>query len=161
MIRKINKLSVVDENPCPLPQGRRGKPITDNRRGFTLLEVLISLAIIGLTLTVLIHSQILSINQALKAKHHTTAIFLANEILSQTFMQEEPLLRIEGKSFPARQYLAGGEDYPEFAWEREVEDSDISGLKKIKITVSGPENTRIVLDTYKLETNIFQTRIRR
>jgi len=120
--------------------------------GFTLLEVLISLAIIGLTLTVLIHSQLLSVEQGVKAKYHTTALFLANEILSDTFMQEESLLRIEGKNF---------EDYPEFSWEREVEDSDIEGLKTIKITVVGPENTRIVLNTYRLQQNVMQTRTRR
>lgn len=117
-------------------------------KGFTLLEVLISLAIVGLTLTVLIHSQLLSVRQGIKAKHHTTAVFLANEILSETFMREEPLLVIEGENFT---------DYPEFSWQREVEDSDIEGLKKIKITVSGPENTRIILNTYRLQSITVQT----
>ncbi len=119
-----------------------------HRTGFTLLEVLISLAIIGLTLTVLIHSQLLSIRQAEKAKYYTTIIFLANEILSDTFMQKNPLTEIEKKEF---------EDYPEFSWEREVKDSDIEGLKEIKITVYGPENSQIVLHTYLLQSNIIQT----
>jgi prepilin-type N-terminal cleavage/methylation domain-containing protein len=122
------------------------------RNGFTLLEVLIALAIIGLTLTVIMHSQHLSIGQGIKAKHYTTAIFLANEILSETFIQEEPLLEIESGNFT---------DYPEFSWERETEDSDVAGLKSIKITVSGPENTRIILNTYRLQQSIMQTGARR
>ncbi|MCK4904990.1 prepilin-type N-terminal cleavage/methylation domain-containing protein [bacterium] len=139
--------------------------ITNFQLGFTLLEVLISLAIVGLTLTVLIHSQLLSIRQAMKAKYHTTAIFLANEILSDTFMQENPLMRTEDGKFPVR-FASGGEladeeDYPEFFWQREVENSDIDGLKKIKITVSGPENTQIILNTYRLQSNIMQTGTKR
>ncbi len=119
------------------------------KRGFTLLEVLVSLAIVGLTLTVLIHSQILSVRQVTKAKHHTIALFLANQILSDTFIQDEPLMRIEENKF---------EDYPGFSWQREVEDSDIEDLKAIKITISGPENTQIVLNTYRLQQNVIQTR---
>ncbi|MDD5454298.1 MAG: prepilin-type N-terminal cleavage/methylation domain-containing protein [Candidatus Ratteibacteria bacterium] len=115
--------------------------------GFTLLEVLISLAIVGLTLTVLIHSQLLSIKQATKAKYHTTIVFLANEILSDTFMRENPLTANEKENF---------QDYPEFSWEREVENSDIEGLKEIKITVSGPENSRIILHTYRLQSDTVQ-----
>ncbi|MBU0534382.1 MAG: prepilin-type N-terminal cleavage/methylation domain-containing protein [Candidatus Omnitrophica bacterium] len=154
-----NKLPVIGYRLSGKNEHR--KTNTENRTGFTLLEVLISLAIVGLTLTVLIHSQLLSIRQAMKAKYHTTAVFLANEILSDTFMQENPLMRTEDGKFPVRQDLAGGEDYSEFSWQREVEDSDIDGLKKITITVSGPENTQIVLHTYRLQSNIMQTGTKR
>jgi type II secretion system protein I len=124
----MNKFKTIRQK-AQRHKGEKKVNSVPNKIGFTLLEVLISLAIVGLTLTVLIHSQLLSIRQATKAKYHTTAIFLANEILSDTFMQENQLMRIEGKDF---------EDYPEFSWEREVEDSDVEGLKEIKITVSGP-----------------------
>lgn len=145
------QISDLKSEPCSAVSAFRN-PKSQIRNGFTLLEVLIALAIIGLTLTVLIHSQILSLRQAVKSKYHTTALFLANEILSDTFMRQEPLLKIENEDF---------EDYPGFSWEREVENSDIEGLDMIKITVSGPENTRIMLNTYRLQQNVMQTRTRR
>jgi type II secretion system protein I len=108
-------------------------------RAFTLLEVLISLAIVSLTLVVLIHSQLLSIREGELSDNYTTAIFLGNEILTNTFMQENLIAGYEEDDFV---------DYPEFSWKREVEDTEIDGLKKVEIVISGPENTQIVLNTY-------------
>jgi len=155
-----NKLSVIPaclSVACPLRSRRAGRGYrlsgkSKYQEAFTLLEVLIALAIIGLTLTVLIHSQVLSIRQEMKSKYHTTALFLANEILSDTFIQKESLREIETGDF---------EDEPGFSWEREVENSDIEGLDTIKITVSGPENTQIILNSYRLQQNVMQTRTRR
>ena len=101
--------------------------------------MLISLAIVSITLVVLIHSQLLSIRQGTNSKYYTTAIFLGNEILSNTLMQENLIIGNEDDDF---------EDYPEFSWKREVEDTEIDGLKKVKIVISGPENTQIILHTY-------------
>jgi type II secretion system protein I len=107
--------------------------------GFTLLEVLISLAIISLTLVVLIHSQLLSTREGIRSNYYTTAIFLGNGILADTLMTENLTSGSEDDNF---------EDYPEFSWTREVEDTEIEGLKKVKIIISGPENTQIVLNSY-------------
>ncbi len=111
------------------------------RAGFTLLEVLISLAIVSITLVVLIHSQLLSMRQGTQSGYYTTAIFLGNEILTDTLMQENLVIGSEDNNF---------EDYPEFSWTREVENTEIDELKKVKIVISGPENTQIVLYTYCL-----------
>ena len=108
-------------------------------RGFTLLEVLISLAIVSITLVVLIPSQILSVKQGMVSKHYTTAVFLGNEILSDTFMQEDLITGDDGADF---------EDYPGFSWAREVENMQIAGLREVKIVISGPENIQIILNTY-------------
>ena len=107
--------------------------------GFTLLEVLISLAIVSITLVVLIHSQLLSIREGTHSGYYTTAIFLGNEILTDTLMQENLTIGREDDDFS---------DYPNFSWAREIEDTEIDGLKKVKIIISGPENTQIVLNTY-------------
>lgn len=107
--------------------------------GFTLLEVLISLAIVSLTLVVLIHSQLLSIRQGTQSGYYTTAVFLGNKILADTIMQENLIAGSEDDNF---------ENRPEFSWAREVENTEIDELKKVKIVISGPENTRIILNTY-------------
>ena len=111
------------------------------RMGFTLLEVLISLAIVSITLVVLIHSQLLSMREGTRSGYYTTAIFLGNEILTNTLMQENLIAGGEDDNFP---------DYPDFSWAREVEDMENEGLKKVKIVILGPENTQIVLNTYYL-----------
>ena len=114
-------------------------PQSPIRNGFTLLEVLISLAIISFTLVVLIHSQMLSTEQGTKAKYYTTAVFLGNRVLSDTFMQNE---------VPDGSYEEDFPDYPEFAWSREVEDTQFDELKKVNIVILGPENTKLVMSTF-------------
>ena len=120
--------------------------------GFTLLEVLISLAIVSITLVVLIHSQLLSVREGTNSSYYTTAVFLGNEILSDTLMQENLISGYEDDDF---------EDYPEFSWERDVEDTEIDGLKKVKIVILGPSNIKIVLNTYCLPANIRQAGIKK
>ncbi len=121
-------------------------------KGFTLLEVLISLAIVSITLVVLIHSQLLSLREGMHSSYYTTAIFLGNEILTNTFTQENLITGDEDGDFS---------DYPEFSWMRKVEDTEIDGLKSVKIVISGPENTKIVLNTYCLSANIQQAGIKK
>ena len=50
-----------------------------NSKAFTLLEVLISLAIVSITLVVLIHSQLLSLREGTHSQYYTTAVFLGSE----------------------------------------------------------------------------------
>lgn len=107
--------------------------------GFTLLEVLISLAIVSFTIIILIHSQLLSIRGGMLSNYYTTAVFLGNEVLSDTLMQEKLSIGTEDEYFG---------DYPEFSWEREVEDTEFDELKKVEITIKGPDDTKIVLNTY-------------
>jgi prepilin-type N-terminal cleavage/methylation domain-containing protein len=122
------------------------------RRAFTLLEVLISLAIVSLTLVVLIHSQLLSIRQGTQSGYYTTAVFLGNKILTDTIMQENLIAGSEDDDF---------ENRPEFSWAREVENAEIDELKKVKIVISGPENTQIILNTYYLKPDIIRTGARK
>ena len=74
-----------------------------------------------------------------RSGYYTTAIFLGNEILTNTLMEENLIAGHEDDDF---------EDYSEFSWTREVEDTEIGGLKEVKVVISGPENTQIVLHTY-------------
>lgn len=50
--------------------------------GFTLLEVMLALAILGMSLSVLIRSQQLSVRAANRSKHMSVAVMLARYTMS-------------------------------------------------------------------------------
>lgn len=105
--------------------------------GFTLLEVMIAVAILAITLSVLFGSQSQSLSLAAEAKFNTRAAFLLEIKLAEL---EAGLLEIyddEGDF---------GDEYPQYRWTLEVEDAylqdfDIAAdfsrpLKRILVTVS-------------------------
>jgi len=115
-----------------------------SKTGFSLVEVLVALAVISTCLVVILNSQVLSIEGGIRSQHYTKAVFLAQEILIETQMEENLSVEYEEGKF---------EDSPDFRWEREVSEAgieEVEGLKKVKIKVLGPENTQIILHTYYL-----------
>ena len=116
-------------------------PQSPIRRGFTLLEVLISLAVISCTLAAVLHLQLVSVNEGMCSGYYTTAIFLAQKVLNETYIEEE-----------LEQYEEGDfVDYPDYKWKREVRDTDLDLLQEIELVLTGPENTRIILHTYRVK----------
>jgi general secretion pathway protein I len=104
-------------------------------RGFTLLEVMIAVAIIAIALTVLLGSQSQSVSFANSAKFETMAALLAQGKMSEIVLQETDALSSESGDF--------GDDYPGYAWESTVSDVSIPGgevlsdyLKQIDLTVT-------------------------
>lgn len=80
--------------------------------GFTLLEVLIAVAIIAIALTGLLGSQTQSVTLANEAKFNTTAALLAKEKMAQ--------LELEG--FQGLTHDTGdfGDEFPGYRWELDV-----------------------------------------
>ncbi len=83
-------------------------------RGFTLLEVMIAIAILAVTLTVLYGSQSQSLSLATEAKFNTTAAFLAALKLAE----------LEGGVTDLRDDEGEFDDYPNFQWKVEVTEMD-------------------------------------
>ena len=104
--------------------------------GFTLLEVLIAITVIGIALTSLFGSQSQSLSLAIEAKFNTTATMLANLKLAELESTEE-LFDDDGDF---------GEDFPGFIYtvelkEVEAGDSELLGelqesLQRVDLTVS-------------------------
>lgn len=103
--------------------------------GFTLLEVMVALAILAITLTVLYGSQSQSLSFSTEAKFNTYAAFLIEEKLSEIQAGEIEVYNTSGDF---------GDDYPEYRWKMTVDsvsvtDPDvfakISDLRKITLTV--------------------------
>lgn len=105
-----------------------------SNRGFTLLEVMIAVALIAIALTTLLGSQSQSVSFANSAKFETMAALLVQGKMSEIARQQET---------PASGSGDFGDEYPGYAWEVEVSDIFIEGvdnisdyLKQVDLTVT-------------------------
>lgn len=106
------------------------------KAGFTLLEVLIAIAILAVTLTVIFGSQSQSLSLATEAKFKTRAAFLLESKIAEIEAGMVDLYSSEGEF---------GDDFPGFQWEIEVEDvalaesflsaDPMAALRRIKVTI--------------------------
>ena len=92
-------------------------------KGFTLLEVMIAVALIAIALTTLLGSQSQSVSFANSAKFETMAALLAQSKMSEVTMQKAGTLTSDSGDF--------GEDYPGYAWEVNVSEIAIPGIDTI------------------------------
>ena len=104
-------------------------------RGFTLLEVMIALAILAIALTSLFGSQSSSLSLAIEARFNTAATLLAREKLAEYSSGVIEAVSGEGDF---------GERFPGLTWAAEVEDANIeplhaagaeTGLKRVELTI--------------------------
>ncbi len=116
------------------------KGLKGHEQGFTLLEVMVALAIISTSLVVLLHSQNSNITRSHYADCLAKAAMLAQEIISEGEMNK----LIDGKS-------EGSEETGNivFTWEKTVEPSIVEGLKKLSVLVSWGDGKEYKLETYR------------
>ena len=107
-------------------QAQAGKPAKTS--GFTLLEVMLAMAILAIALTAVFQSQSQSISMANSSRFSTTA-----SLLAQSKMAE-----IEAMSFEEINSGSGdfGDDFPDYSWNVDVSDTEIEYLKRIEVTVT-------------------------
>jgi general secretion pathway protein I len=109
-------------------------------RGFTLLEVMIAMAILAIALVAVYQSQSQSISMAGSSHFLTTASLLAQSRMAEI------------DAMDPREVAAGngdfGDAFPDYQWQVEIGDTEIDLLKKIILTVT---NSRMVVrNTYRL-----------
>ena len=104
-------------------------------KGFTLLEVMIAVALIAVALVTLLGSQSQSVSYANSAKFETMAALLAQSKMSEILIQDADSLSNDSGDF--------GDEYLGYAWEATVSDVSIEGLdtiseylKQIDLTVT-------------------------
>lgn len=97
------------------------------KNGFTLLEVMISLAIISIALVALLsaHNRALSLNY--EAARLTDAVTLAREEMEKLFLG----MRSEDKVRTARQK----EEFPGLVWKTTVDETKIEGIWEAQVLV--------------------------
>ena len=93
-------------------------------RGFTLLEVMIALAITAGVLLTVVSSLNYHLSRISADKEETTAVLLGRA-------------KLEDPAFAATTDNKGSfaPEHPEFAWVRETTQTEIQGLNRISLTV--------------------------
>jgi len=121
-----NGITCRNSNPPSVPLDKMGKE--RNFSGFTLLEVMIAMAILATVLVTVFHSQSQSIAMANESRAVTTLALLAQSRMAE----------IEGRQdLPTGQTTGHfGDDYPDYAWTLSVTQPPGSGsLRKVEVTV--------------------------
>jgi general secretion pathway protein I len=108
--------------------------ITNSASGFTLLEVMVSLSIIAIALTVLLTSQSQSLSLATEARFDTIAPLLAQSKIAEINTTKKDDLYSQSGDF--------GDSFPDYFWEMELNsvssfDSDkyADYLKQIDLSI--------------------------
>jgi general secretion pathway protein I len=115
--------------------------MTGRTTGFTLLEVMVALAIIAISLMAVMGSQSQSLSLAGEAKFNTTAALLAQEKMAEVERNK--------KDYPSDDSGDFGEDFPGYLWRVEVKDValddpvDVSGyLKQVDLIITTSADSR-------------------
>ncbi len=132
-------LSTVRTASPPRPRLR----LLSRSKGFTLIEVMIAVAILAITLVTVYRSHSQSIAMVSSSRFLTTASFLAQARMARIDAADPREVASGQGSF--------GEEFPGYFWEVEVGDvEDLPLLKKMALTVTNDRMTannvyRIVL----------------
>jgi general secretion pathway protein I len=113
------------------------------QQGFTLLEVMVALAILAITVVVIFSHQARGIDAGNEARIITKATFLAQERMTGLITQDKlPIGDEEGEV---------QEEVPPLKWKQMVEESATEGMKKITVIVlwkEGDQERDLRLVTY-------------
>jgi general secretion pathway protein I len=90
--------------------------------GFTLLEVMIAMAIIAIALTSILRLQAQSLSLASEARFYTTAPLLAQSRMASIMTSDPEELRSDSGDF--------GEDFSDYTWQASVEELTIDGTQE-------------------------------
>lgn len=116
-----------------------------NRKGFTLLEVMIAMAILAIALVAVFQSQSQSVSMAGRTRFLTTASLLAQGKMAELEAADPKEISSSSGSF--------SEDYPDYLWRVELTDTAFQYLKKIDVIVT---NNRLTANNaYQLELYTF------
>ncbi len=113
--------------------------------GFTLLEVMIAMAILAIAIVAVFQSQSQSISMAGQARFATTASLLAQSKMAEWEMMKPADINADSGNF--------GDNFSDYTWKVDVTGTQIENVKKIEVTVINERMTtnnsyRLVLYRY-------------
>jgi general secretion pathway protein I len=101
-------------------------------RGFTLLEVMIAMAVLGIAMLALLALHHQSLRSVIQAQEITRAAMLAQAVMAQAELERFPELGTTQGDFST----LFPKEYPNFRWQRVVEASgSFPDVRKVQIVV--------------------------
>lgn len=100
-------------------------------QGFSLIEVLVALAIVAFAVVGLMGLQARNIKAIARGQNMTRATLLARELVSQTQYQ----VLLNGLAALGNEQGSFGRDYPGFRWEREVIGTGLDEMREVVVRV--------------------------
>ena len=103
--------------------------------GFTLLEVLVALAVLAVALVSLLGLQNRNLLLSVQAERLSTATLLVREMMTRTQLEGPDAARMTSGDFS--EFHPG--QYPEFRWYRTVQPAPLEGLWELRVGVTWGE----------------------
>ncbi len=122
---------VRGEKKLPLPGGERIEVRGGFRRsqGFTLLEVMVAVAILAMVLVTLLGVKNRSTEDVMIADHITTATLLAKRVMTQT-LTTSPLSETEDEGeFPE-------DEFKNYTWQTTIAPLPVEGVRIMEVRVA-------------------------
>ena len=121
------------------PRGRR--------RGFTLVEALVSLVIAAIAFAALVRVASTSVLTKIKSEDYSTAVLLAEMKLSD--------VRLDGPSLYGEEEGEFDEPYEDFRWRvTTIESEDMSGLYSVEVEITWPTRGEYTTKTFLYEAGL-------
>jgi len=109
------------------------------QRGFTLLEVMIAMAILATVIVSLLGLQNRSVKDVAKAERITTATLLAKRMMTETLIKKPLLLAEEEGEFSVEVF---GDVYKDYHWKKMVTATPIPQVMEVRVAVLWKEGSR-------------------
>ena len=100
-------------------------------KGFTLLEVVVAMAVLAIAFTAMLGLHVRSLNLVARERAYTRALLLARTLVTETELGGLPEVGQSNGDFEERH---PGQDSG-YSWEREVNDTPLPETREIRIRV--------------------------
>ena len=122
-------------SPFAAPDGASWAPGT-SRAGFTLIEVLVALAILGIAFTAVLRANLQVQDSILAARRQTAATMLASAVLARIEAQGVR----QWSRYENRQEQAG----VRLVWRVRMDSTLAEGMRRVLVTVRAAEGERVL-----------------